>query len=601
MAKLLYESLFDAQDAGFVEALRAEQDSARLAKFTARWIADGRAWAHDQIFRYLDQPWDAPGHHLVIKRLFKWAEAQQNDELMAAFATGCDRLIRRVRRIRYHYDWHKSGGLFGRSTPIAWEETVLVGPPDVLWPGIRQRDYRNPRTGANVPGVPQTPPVHGKLFSYHTRYYLRRRAWRYFRWMAYRRPNDYPLAVARALILFRDGDLEQGENLLDSWTLMHACFGEHPALEFGSSLIKIRPGQSLAELKPAPRFLDLWQNPASAEVLHLIVLEARSRPMRIWAIEMLRMHHAGWLQKISAAELLELLTHPRDDVQQFGAELLEEAEGLESWPLANWMSLLETRNLTALETICRVMRENVAGERLNLAECLRLATAEPTPIARMGFGYLKARSITLAEDRKTLTQLSEAQCDALAGDIARWALPIVGAEEFYDRDNVLRFFDSLSRPMRKASWDWLLNETDPSTTPAFQDPVFWSRLLETPFDDVRQQLIEVLDRRSARSFPHPETEALAPVWCSVLAGVHRGGRQKLKAIPQLARALEKTPSLAESLLPVLSLALRSVRGPEMREALAAVAQLSEAHPSLAPAINKYLPEIAIQPMGETVW
>lgn len=592
MAKLSYESLFEAQDAGFVEALRAESDMPRLAKFVARWMADGRAWAHDQMFRYLDLPWDSPGHQPVIKRLFKWAEAQQNDELMAAFATGCDRLVRRVRRKRWQYDWR---------TQTSWEETVLVSPHDTLALGQKSRDYRNPRTGGKVPGHPAKKNARGKLFSYHTRHYLRRRAWRYFRWLAYRRPNDYPLAIARALILYRDEDLELGENLLDSWTLMQACFRQHPALEFGSSLIKIRPGRTLGELSPSPRFLELWQKPESSDVLLLMVLEARSRTMRVWSIEMLRTHHALRLQKLSSEELLELLTHSQDEVQQFAAELLEKAEGLERWPLSTWMPLLEIKNLTVLETICRVMAAKVSGERLSLDDCLRLSTLEPTPNARLGFGYLKSRAITSAEDRVKLTLLSEAQCLAIAGDIAAWALPILGEAKFYQRDNVLPFFDSLSLPIRKASWEWLLKDSETTNAQAYEDPVFWCRLLETPFDETRQQLIEVLDQRSERSFPRPDTKALTPIWCSVLAGVHRGGRQKLKAIHQMTVALEKHADQVEALLPVLALALRSVRGPEMREALAAVARLTTADSALSSAIQNHLPEIVMQPIGETVW
>lgn len=592
MAKLLYESLFEAQDAGFVEALRAESDMPRLAKFVQRWIADGRAWAHEQMFRYLDLPWNCPGHQPVIKRMFKWAEGQQNDELMAAFATGCDRLIRRVRQKRWHWDW---------KTRSSWEETILVSPRDALLPETKSRDYRNPRTGEKIPGSAPKKPARAKLFSYHTRHYLRRRAWRYFRWLAYRRPNDYPLAIARALILYRDKDLELGENLLDSWTLIQACFRNHPALEFGSSLIKIRSGRTLGELSPSPRFLELWQKPESREVLLLMVLEARSRTIRVWSIEMLRAHHASTLQKLSSEELLELLTHSQEEVQQFAAELLEKAEGLERWPLSTWMPLLEIKNLTVLETICRIMAAKVSGERLTLEDCLRLATLEPTPIARMGFGYLKGRKISSAQDRAKLTMLAEAECLAIAGEIAAWALPLVGEAGSYQRDNVLPFFDSLSLPIRKASWGWLLKDSDHTNASAYEDAVFWCRLLETPFDETRQQLIEVLDQRSQRTFPRPETNALTPIWCSVLAGVHRGGRQKLKAIHQMTAALAKHPEQAEALLPVLSLALRSIRGPEMREAMSAVALLTLENPDLASAIGQHLPEVEIQPMGATVW
>ncbi|MCA9068953.1 MAG: hypothetical protein KDA84_08525, partial [Planctomycetaceae bacterium] len=428
MATPDYHALFEAQDDGFVEAFRAAIDMPTLAKFVGRWTSDGRAWAHDQMFRYLDQPWDCPGHQPVIKRLFKWAEEQHNDELMAVLAAGCDRLVRRERRQRWRYDW---------KTQNSWEETVLVPPRDVLRLGSKTRLYRNPRTGERLGPLPLPKVSHGKLFSYHTRYYLRRRVWRYFRWMGYQRPHEYPLAVARFLILYRDEDLEQGENLLDSWSLMQACFWHHEALEFGSSLIRIRSGHSLAELTPAPRFLELWQKPESGDVLLLILQDARARAVRVWAIEMLKSYHTSALQNLPAEELLELLTSSHEEVQQFAAELLEQAQGTESWPLSTWMQLLETQNLTALETICRVMAAKVSGERLSLADCIRLSIAEPTPVARLGFGFLQKRSLTTEEDRNALTQLSEAECQAIGGELAAWALPILGPADIYQCDRVL--------------------------------------------------------------------------------------------------------------------------------------------------------------------
>ena len=67
-------------------------------------------------------------------------------------------------------------------------------------------------------------PRGGRLFTNRTRYYLRRRAWRFFRWLGYARPAEYPAAIAPALQHYRDEDLEKGENILDSWALLNICF-----------------------------------------------------------------------------------------------------------------------------------------------------------------------------------------------------------------------------------------------------------------------------------------------------------------------------------------------------------------------------------------
>jgi hypothetical protein len=77
-------------------------------------------------------------------------------------------------------------------------------------------------------------------------------------------------------------------------------------------------------------------------------------------------------------------------------------------------------------------------------------------------------------------------------------------------------------------------------------------------------------------------------------GVHRGGRQKAKAAAQLAEAIARTPDQAEQLLPVLSVAVRSIRAPEMRAGLAAVVSLVEARPELAAAVRKHLPELELE-------
>ncbi len=64
MAKPVYEKLFEAQNPGFVEALRAEHDSAALAKFVGRWTADGRAGRTSRCFAI----WILPGIGRGISR-----------------------------------------------------------------------------------------------------------------------------------------------------------------------------------------------------------------------------------------------------------------------------------------------------------------------------------------------------------------------------------------------------------------------------------------------------------------------------------------------------------------------------------------------------
>jgi len=88
-----------------------------------------------------------------------------------------------------------------------------------------------------------------------------------------------------------------------------------------------------------------------------------------------------------------------------------------------------------------------------------------------------------------------------------------------------------------------------------------------------------------------DADQLGQVWCAVLLGVHRGGRQKAKAVRQLAGAIAEEPTRANALLPVLSVAIRSVRGPEMRAGLAAVMTLLTQRPELAALVREKLPEL----------
>lgn len=564
---LLAEEYFGSEDARFVEALREVFAPRQLAGFVDRWKRDPRPWARQQIFAYLAKPLDSPGHNVVVKRLFKQAEENRDDELMAAFLVVLDQMVRRVRKIRRRYDW---------AAREVTEEEYLASPHDVLpvhadkLPAATLAWYRK---GS------------GKLFSHVTRHYLRRRAWRYFRRMGFQRPEQYASAIARALIAYPDEAFAQGENLLDTWGLVHACFRASDVLEFGRTHIRVREGRSLAELRPAPRFLPLWRQPEASAVLLDMVAKAKSRLVRTWAMRLLKQEHPGLAEQLSLEQLFQLLEQPDEEVQSFAAELLQRSPLLATLPLDGWFRLLGTTSLAALDLICQAMRSHVAAERLSLAECVRLACGETAVGARLGLDFLKSRRIESAEDRLQIASVAGTRCFAMSGELAAWALDILGKPEVYDRDLIVRFFDSLHQPARQAAWQWL-NRAD---SPGHGDSGLWARLMETPYDDVRQSLVEALQRRSR--LPGVGPEDLAPLWCSVLLGVHRGGRQKLKATRQMAQALVAAPAQASQLLPVLAVAVRSVRGPEARAGLAAVVGALEARPELADMVRQHLPEL----------
>jgi hypothetical protein len=571
---MLAEEYFAAENVLFLETLRRVNQPRSLAGFADRWKKDPRPWARRQILEYLAQPLNCPGHQPIVKRLFKHAEENHDHELMAAFLIAFDRHVRREIRTRRRWD---------SQTRSVNEEESLVTPRDVL-PLKTNRTARDPMTG-DVVGYNVRAPAGAKLFKYRTRYYLRRRAWRYFRRLGFRDPAAYLTVILRALAAYTDGDLQRGENILDSWALLHACFGEHDALEFGATHVQLKEGRTLGELSPAPVFAGAWKKPEAAPMLLSLVELARARLVRVWAMQLFQREHSN--HPVALDTITGLLDHEDAEIQQFGAKLLESVAGLGTLPVASWLRLLQTKNEEALQRICDAFARHVSGDRLDLAQCIALASARPVPVARLGQRYLKDRISDSPVDREQITALASAKCPAVAGELTAWALGILGTKENYACDQVIRFFDSTLAETRAAAWTWL--EAD---SPALADAGLWSRLAETPYDEVRLRVIDFLQRQT--KFPGAEDDKLENVWRSVLLGVHRGGRQKAKAVRQIAHAIVENPARSEALLPVLAVAVRSVRGPEARAGMAAVVGVVEARPQLAEAVRRLLPEMRIE-------
>ena len=571
---LLAEEYFASESPAFLETLRCVNQPKALAGMADRWKRDPRPWAREQILAYLAQPLNCPGHQPVVKHLFKHSEENKDHELMGSFLIAFDRQVRRQIRTKRRWDFR---------TRTATEEERLVTPRDVI-PLKINREGRNPATGEIIGyGVRANP--NAKLFTYRTRYYLRRRAWRYFRRLGFHDPAAYLQAIVSPLAAYTDEDLQRGENILDSWGLMHACFGEHDALEFGATHIHLKEGRGLGDLSPAPAFPEQWKKPEAAPLLLALATQAHSRLVRVWSMQLFQREYLNF--PVPLETIVRLLDHKDVEVQQFGAKLLETSPALATLPVSAWLKLLGTKNEEALQRICDVFAKHVSADRLDLQQCVDLACMRPVPVARLGQSYLKQLAITSSTEREQISAVANAKCAAVAGELTMWTLGFLGTKENYVSDQVIRFFDSTLLEMRAAAWTWLVADS-----PALHEPAFWSRLVETPYDDLRLRIVDFLQRHT--KMPGADPNKLEFIWRSVLLGVHRGGRQKAKAVQQIAHAILQNPASCDSLLPVLVVAVRSVRGPEARAGLAAVMSVIEALPPLAGAVRKFLPELKIE-------
>ena len=577
-SKLLLDECFAAADDRFLLEWIKFRSPEIIAAYVQQWIGDSRPWARQQLIKYLAMDLNFPGHELFVKRTYRHFESLRDHEMLGHFMVAFDRLVRRSRIAVPRWDRStreliQDEHLYARPNKTVMPETGRTG---TYGTGKHQRTFRLP----DICNKPKN-----RLFRHRTRNFLRRRVWRYFRWLSYKNPSEYLAAISRALCDYTDAEFKLGENIIDNWSLMHACYFHSDALKFTAAHTNLNPGQSLATLSAAPYRAEIWQTAEGATHLIHLIGNAQSSLVRVWAMELLRRDHQQAINQIDMKILVSLLKHSDARVQEFASQLFRDHQGLASMTVSAWLEVLEQSDRSLLPTICEAMTKHVASARLDNAQLLLLANAEPVPVAALGLRMVQERhqqrKLTAAE----LVQLSLAQCAATAGELTTWTLKQLNSTENYSVDSVVEYFDSLLEPMREAAMTWL----EDSTSRGHDDSVLWSRLIETPFDDVRLRLVDCLQRRT--TLPKTDANSLNHLWCSVLLGVHRGGRAKLKAMQQIQAAILRDSKQATSLLPVLSVAARSLRAPERRGAIAALASLRNRSPELEAAIRSHLPEL----------
>ncbi len=591
------QDLLAAKDPALLEAVLALPDHDAATAFAEIWIQDDSRESRNLLVCYLDQPLETFGQEPIVKRMFKHAEQQRDHEVMAAFLVAFDRLVRRSWRQTWDYSTFGLGQtpqhverLRARANRMPLRKTMTYGSGKHAW------QYRLPV------------PADARLFTHRTRYYLRRRAWRYFRQLGYQQPEQYLDAVCSALIRYRDADLAQGENILDCWGLMHLAFGEHPGVDFNATHAQLNPGTAIADLTPAPCFPELWKSPAAFEKLRDLLIAAQSHLVRRWAVELLRSEHATALAELELDFVLKLVRHKDPTIHTLGAELLPGSVAHTDLSLEAWLQLLPEDNPALAAQLCELIGERFNGGDVPIAQAIGLTLQRDPSIANLGLKFLQKSELartTGSEHLSQLASLAEAQCDAVIPRIVRFAL--VGIARISEtavnasthdatrqiRDAVLAFFEAPRQAVRAAAIEWL--EAHAEHPLIRNDGEFWQRVLETPFDELRLRLVSIVDQVAVSAEVQSSQRA---AWRQVLINIHRGSRLKPFVIDRLRDAVAARPQSADVDLRALALAARSIRAPERRQALAALVQLYALQPEVRAAIDRELPELKIDLAGE---
>jgi hypothetical protein len=247
----------------------------------------------------------------------------------------------------------------------------------------------------------------------------------------------------------------------------------------------------------------------------------------------------------------------------------------------------------ALDAVCSLIQAKLTPTVLTLEQLVDIACKRAVPSARLGASWLQQRSPTQA-DWPVLMRLLEARADAVRPELVRWLRRGLAHAATFQPSWVLEHLDSRHEDVRGEGWAWLLEDRR-----AYDDVQLWQRLFESPYDDVRLKLIAYLENRFARRKPAvPAKVPLDPelvrlLWATALLNIHRGSRTKPKVVGQIVRRLTEQPDDAARLVPILKVALRSVRGPEWRAGLSGVVQLFERQPELEQALHAAFPELQL--------
>lgn len=604
-SSLLLDELLDAGDERALPELLASKQQKKLAHLAHRLFTQKTNFARKLLLAYVDDGCDRPGHRAFVKTLFKAAEEGADRELMAHFAVAFDRLVRRTQFTEWRYDW---------STRQSTQQTVLRDPTSFprRLPRTRygEKTYTNPVTGvqtrirrAHVPVRPPRRrygrnPASGRweyfreqkhtvgddplVFSLSTRRYLQRRTWRFFRVLAKTSPAEYRAAVLPLLTAYEDAHLSSPEALLDSWTLMHVLYHGSAVLDRHPLGIRVTAGRSMKELTFEPFCAGAWKG--CLDELMSLALHARSRTVRQFALWALTTNHGDALAGMPVRRLAPFLKSPHEELQNFAATALAQAQGLDALPIAEWLVLLKLENPIALGQLCELVKKHVAPSRLTLEQCVELACARPAPVAELGLAWAKEKQIYGLTELEVILKLRHAEAPGVRERGVEWVAQLLLLNDASKPVFVRELLDAKHVDVRRTAMELMQKDS------RFGEAVeLWLAMSETPYADVRDRFVDELGRREKTFGP----STLQRVWATTLLSVHRGSRAKAKAAKQVAERVVKQPHEAGALLTLLAHTLRSVRAPERRAALTQLTRAATRDRTLQAALKQKLPELEL--------
>jgi hypothetical protein len=561
-SSLVLQELLETSSPAFLERVLATRTPVDLVAIGHRWVADARPWARAQLEAYVVDGCDRPSHPVLVKLLLRHAESARDVELVAWLAVAFDRLLAHKLVMRTVWNVELREAQRQRSRKL------LTAAPFRTRRILRTWDRklrRHVRSGTELAADTTT-------FSVVTRRYLQRRIVRTLRTWARSDVMRFREATARVWQRTANDVASDAARLLDARTFMELCFHDAPALRRRSHRFDVVTGRTLGDLQPAPLARDAWLALEAQPHLLRTVAQAPSLIARRTAGHLLATH------TVSAQALQPLVTSSHADARALGAQLLARAPDLDSLLPRTWLALLHAADPETASLLADVAVRHLRVELLDDSALLGLAKSACAPVAMLAGEALVARNAP----RAVLWQLAQVDVER-ARAVVRVA---VGA--LCEHDGTLEelrdLCDATHDDVRALACDVI------ARTERFRDdPLVWSALAESPFDDVRNFFAHHVQHRAA-ALP---ADTLARMWAHTLLTTWGNGRTKRRVLLDVVERAVTHDDERGSLLSLLSIALRSVRTGERTAALTALVRGAHVSTSLRDAIAVHFPELTL--------